>query len=165
MYHYPGYYYGGYSPYYPNDQMNGMHQYGWGDYTNYNHCVMSKRLNVKGSTFQVRNLTPQESETLNGKVISEYITGSSTNQASFVGLLRSVATFNARTLSKDEQGQYVKYLHQINKNRNMEDAFTDLWMSLPYQVDSRIYPHYLNWDNSKADVGVFLQENQHLLFD
>ena len=36
MYHYPGYYYGGYPPYYPNDQMNGMHQYGWGDYTNYN---------------------------------------------------------------------------------------------------------------------------------
>lgn len=130
------------------------------DYTNYNHCVKSKRLNEVGSTFQVRNLTSQESNALKGKVISEKI---NVNQTSFLELLRKVAVFNARTLSKDEQERYVKYLHGLNQNQNTEEVFTNLWMSLPYQVDSRIYPHYLNWDDSKANMRDFIKENQHLL--
>lgn len=134
------------------------------NFAKHNECLANKRLNVPGSTFQIYNLSPDDEAATRGKVIFRQISPAST-QISVMEQLKQVATFNARKLSYDERKHYVNYFSRINQlnQKNKEDAFVDLWLSLPYQVDSRIYPNYLTWKNSLGNWGSFMMENENLL--
>lgn len=124
------------------------------NYKEYNQCLLQKTLNTKGSTFQA-HISEEDKLWLEKRVISRPLSAGIT-QPSIYGLLQEVAVFNAQTLSTNEKSEYRKYMRNLNKAKSREDAFVDLWMSLPYRVDSRIYPHYLNWQ--PVDVENFVGE-------
>lgn len=126
------------------------------DFAKYNQCMANLKLNDKHGTFKWA-LNPEESRKLNGKVIASHMNPNSTAPF-FLHVLKLVATFNAQTLSDTEQKSYAKYLHHINQSGLNEEAFVDLWMSLPYQADARIYPHHLEWNNQNANLEEFLNK-------
>lgn len=127
------------------------------NYAEYNQCLAGLKLNDKNSSFQIPLNTIDEKIKLNGKVIAGHLNPGSTAPF-FLNILKQVATFNVQTLSEEEQKAYAQYLYEINTSGLSEDNFVDLWMSLPYQADSRIYPHHLDWNAQNANLGQFIHK-------